>query len=515
MFKDLKNFSTNTNLEYDICIIGSGPAGISLAKELSDSNYKITILESGGLETEDEYQELNNGENSGPSYLSLYSSRLRCFGGAGKLWAGVCAPYKKDEFNKKSFINLSGWPISLSDLEEYYTKAGEMLGIVHSKFYDKSLLGNTLKEKSFKEFNRKDSFLSANVFQISSPENRDLAEKYRTIFESSKSIDVIFHSTVTELNLTNDTSGIESVSIADLNGKKSKIKAKLFVLACGALENPRILLMSNKLNKNGIGNNNGLVGSCFMSHPGVNDVAQIYKESPDECVAKNQNNKNFKYKVVYEMSSKQRFEQKTLRHSLSISPSKDLLDKSTYTNNRFFSEGIKLFENTNFLHKILCFFKSENEYLPKNWNLSVGLEQPPRLSNKLKLHKTKDDLGMPKIDMHWDDISQIEKETVIKSTETMARELGLLGIGKIKFKNELLSGESYKIDDPINHHIGTTRMSNSPKTGVVDKNCKVFGVSNLYIAGSSVFPTSSIVNPTYTIIALSLRLGKYIKKIKI
>ena len=97
----------------------------------------------------------------------------------------------------------------------------------------------------------------------------------------------------------------------------------------------------------------------------------------------------------------------------------------------------------------------------------------------------------------------------------MARELGLLGTGRIKFKNALLSGESYKIDDPINHHIGTTRMSDSPKTGVVDKNCKVFGVSNLYIAGSSVFTTSSIVNPTYTIIALSLRLGQYIKNIKL
>ena len=96
----------------------------------------------------------------------------------------------------------------------------------------------------------------------------------------------------------------------------------------------------------------------------------------------------------------------------------------------------------------------------------------------------------------------------------MARQLGLLGTGKIKFKNELLSGQSYKFNDPINHHIGTTRMSESSKTGVVDKNCKVFGVSNLYIAGSSVFATSSIVNPTYTIIALSLRLGEYLKNIK-
>ena len=113
--------------------------------------------------------------------------------------------------------------------------------------------------------------------------------------------------------------------------------------------------------------------------------------------------------------------------------------------------------------------------------------------------------------MYWDDISEIEKNTVIKSVEAMACELGALNTGRIRFKNELLTGESYKINDPVNHHIGTTRMSDGFKTGVVNKNCKVFGISNLYIAGSSVFTTSSVVNPTYTIIAMSLRLGDYLK----
>ena len=117
--------------------------------------------------------------------------------------------------------------------------------------------------------------------------------------------------------------------------------------------------------------------------------------------------------------------------------------------------------------------------------------------------------------MFWDNLSDIEKDTVVKSVKTMARELGVLGTGKIRFKKELLNGESYKFEDSINHHIGTTRMSDSPKTGVVDRNCKVFGLSNLYIASSSVFATSSVVNPTYTIIALSLRLGDHIKNIKL
>ena len=238
------------------------------------------------------------------------------------------------------------------------------------------------------------------------------------------------------------------------------------------------------------------------------------KNNTERCITKNDTDNTFK--VFFEITSRERMKQKILRHSLSVKQFKNFTDRSTYTSGRIFSEFDELFKDFNLISsikKVNCFIRGEN-YSSNKWNLSVGLEQPPRLSNNLKLHNTKDALGVSKINIFWDDLSKIEKETVVKSVKTMARELGLLRTGKIKFKNELLSGQSYKFDDSINHHIGTTRMSDSSKTGVVDKNCRVFGVSNLYIAGSSVFATSSIVNPTYTIIALSLRLGEYLKNIK-
>ena len=513
MFKDLKDFPSNSTLIYDICIAGTGPAGISVAKQLLDTDIKIAILESGGLEPEPEYQELNEGINSGPSYLSLDSSRLRCFGGAGKLWAGHCAPFRSDDFDKKSYVPLSGWPISLDDLKAYYKQAAEMLGISYEKFYNKDLLGKTFKEKSFNEIDTDNSFLSANVKQVSNVENRDFAEKYRSDFESSVNTHVIFHSTVTKLNFSKNNKNIESISIADLNNNSGTIKAKIFVLACGALENPRILLTSKKFLKKETNIDSNLVGSCFMSHPGITEVAEIHKSTAEKCL-KNETDDTFK--VFFEVNSKERMKQKILRHSLSIKPSTDVFDKSTYTSGGVVTRFKKLFEDLNLFSaakKIVCSAR-DAEYSSNNWNLSVGLEQPPRLTNNLKLDDTKDALGVSKINIFWDNLSKIEKDTVVKSVKTMARQLGLLGTGKIKFKNELLSGQSYKFNDPINHHIGTTRMSESSKTGVVDKNCKVFGVSNLYIAGSSVFATSSIVNPTYTIIALSLRLGEYLKNIK-
>jgi choline dehydrogenase-like flavoprotein len=507
MFKDLKDLPDDSTSRYDICIVGTGPAGISVAKQLLDTDHRIVMLESGGMLPEDKYQKLNKGENSGPSFLSLDASRIRCFGGASKLWAGYCSPFKSDEFDKKSFIPLSGWPVSLDDLKVYYKEAAKMLGISYKKFYNKNYFQDTFEGVSFKEFNRDDSFLSGNVFQVSNAKNRDFGEKYKIDFESSVNTDIIFHSTVTDLNLNSEGKDIQSVSIADLDGNKATIEARIFVLACGALENPRILLAANKYYKNGIGNVNGLVGSCFMSHPGISNVGEFHKSSPEKCISED----DYKdYIVQFEMSSRERTKQKVMRHIFSVSKYLERPKPWICISGRVFSKFSDFFSTVK-----EPTYKIESEVASRLWNLNVALEQPPRLSNNLRLHTTSDDLGMPKINMHWDELSKIEKDTVIKSVKMMARELGLIGIGRIKFKSELVSGKSYKINDPINHHIGTTRMSDSPKTGVVDRNCKVFGISNLYVAGSSVFTTSSVVNPTYTIIAMSLRLGNYLKKIKI
>lgn len=512
MFKSLNDLSPEASLTYDICIVGSGPAGISVAKTLLDSDLKVIMLESGGMLPEAEYQQLNKGENAGPSFLSLDASRLRCFGGASGLWAGHCSPFKSDEFDKKEFIPLSGWPISIDDLNEYYKEAAEMLGISYAKFYNERFFQNTLDGINFKQFDRKNSFLTGNVYQISNSKNKDFGVKYKDELQSSKNTDVLFHSTVTQLNLNTDGSEVESVSIADLIGNKATIKAKKFVLACGALENPRILLASRRYYKEGIGNGSGFVGACFMSHPGVLKVGEIYRTSEEQCI--NRDKYQADYYVQFEMSLEQRLKQKTLRHVFAISQSNGLASSKTYIPGKLFTRFNQLvdkFSSLSSFKKTVC--RLSGVYSSNTLELAVALEQPPRLSNNLSLHTSHDDLGVPKINMYWDNLSDIEKRTVATSVETLARELGVLNIGHVKYKSELLSGESYKFNDPVNHHIGTTRMSNNSSSGVVDKNCKVFGITNLYVAGSSVFSTSSIVNPTYTIIAMSLRLGKHLKNL--
>ena len=457
MFKDIKDISPE--LEYDVCIVGSGPAGISVARQLFDSGLRIVMLESGGIDPEPEYQQFNQGENSGPSFLSLSASRLRCFGGASRIWAGKCAPFRDHEFEKKPFIPLSGWPISLDDLKVYYQQAANMLGLSYEKFYNTEYFQDTFHGVSYREFNRNASLLSGYVVQASNEKNRNFGEKYRKSFQVSSNIDVIFHSTVTKLNLKKSKS-VKSVSIADLNGNQAVIRAKIFVLACGALENPRILLASNNDIKNGVGNGSDFVGRCFMSHPGIDNVAEIYKTKSKGCIEDSRHQDS--YLVQFESNDAELRRQEMLRHGLSISPYEQLSHLSTIYNGKILRDFGKLFKNfslSDIYRKRSCRNKGKYDYMIAD--LSVALEQPPLRENRVSLLSKKDILGVPMIDVYWSRLSEIERRTVLRSTKTLARELGLLGLGKVRLSKRLLTGKVFDFHDPVNHHIGTTRMSDS------------------------------------------------------
>jgi choline dehydrogenase-like flavoprotein len=513
MFKDLNDLSLNKVLSCDLCIIGSGPAGISVGKKLLGSNTKVIILESGGIDPSVAYNELNKGGNSGPRFLSLDASRMRCFGGASRIWAGVCAPFSKEDFKKKSYVPLSGWPIIKEDLDLYYKEAAKMLGISYDSFDHSNSVNNSFSGLSFPELSSKNSFLSTSIRQTSDSSNRNFGGKYKKLFSDSNNVDVLFHSTVTKLNVSKNGKKIIGIEAQDLSNKKCTINAKKYVLAAGALENPRLLLHANDFFKNGIGNESGFVGSCFMSHPGIPRVAEIFKTSKGDCIEE----KSYSSDLIYQFASStsEQFNNQILNHGFDMKPYTDLANLSTYYSGRLKTDYKKLLKYFDFKQSVdKTFCRLKGKYASNLWDLGVALEQEPTHRSRLTLNPfSKDFFGVPLINMFWDEISEREKMTVDRSVKLLARELGKTNSGRVKFTEDFLSGKAFQEQDSVNHHIGTTRMARSIDRGVVDKNCKVFSISNLYIAGSSVFPTSSIVNPTYTIIALGLRLGDHLKNI--
>ncbi|MGL4618309.1 MAG: GMC family oxidoreductase, partial [Chroococcidiopsis sp.] len=137
-------------------------------------------------------------------------------------------------------------------------------------------------------------------------------------------------------------------------------------------------------------------------------------------------------------------------------------------------------------------------------------EQAPNPDSRITLSRDRDKLGMNRVQLDWR-LSPIDKYTIKRSQQLIAEEFERSGLGKMQI--ELGDDDaSWRSLRGSYHHIGTTRMSNNPREGVVDEHCQVHGIHNLYIAGSSVFPTSGLSNPTLTIVALAIRLADRIQE---
>ena len=241
-----------------------------------------------------------------------------------------------------------------------------------------------------------------------------------------------------------------------------------------------------------------------MTHPAFTKLGDISLfDSDKDCVNKRGGENN----IDYELFEKDIRALNILRHSISMHPTYIQGEKVVNVDRNFaFNLGIK-----SKIEELFCRLRGKRKW-SQSWSVSVGIEQEPLLQRRLKLSSLVDNLGMPKLIIDAGSISALEKKTILAALKGLGRALVIGRIGFLELSQTLLSGEYLDRQDPINHHIGTTKMGSSKETGVVDRNLKIFDFENIYISSSAVFPTSSNVNPTFTIVALSLRLGDHLKK---
>ena len=265
MLEDGRLIDNDTVIVGDICILGAGAAGISIAHEFLEGNHKVILIESGGLDFDDATQALYDGEDES---LGMGDSRSRYFGGSTNCWHGVCGPLDNADFATKEWVPESGWPISRKDLIPYYEKASTLLGIGPFKqFLDMDWDRNIFPGQFFKNLKSLDSKISGAPFRRSVDPNLRFGSTFLPVLKKAKNIHVFLNSNVVELSSNESGGRISAVQIATLSGKKFKVKAKKYVLALGGIENPRVLLASNSVEKNGIGNRSDNVGRYFMGHP--------------------------------------------------------------------------------------------------------------------------------------------------------------------------------------------------------------------------------------------------------
>jgi len=467
----LINNIDSENNNFDFTIIGSGPASITLALELEKKGFSSIIFEAGGVDYSSKSQNYYSGSVVGDKYFSLDETRLRYFGGSSNHWQGWCRPLDKHD--------LVDWPINHDDLKKHLNEATKILEI-KNKFYDKPITEN---------FNQI-------VFQFSPPVNFN-EKYYQKIIESNK-ISLCLNSPLLKI-IGNEAGNVDKIEILN-NNKKKKLLTKKLILCCGGIENSRILLWS-QVNSNTKFLKKIKIGNYWMEHPHY-DVGYAVGHL-----------KNFDKYFDKKMAIEQTF---------FLSPTYNFIKKKQIGNVGIrFQRQLDSELNNNIYKDLYC---SAPKYVTKllskfrktscTHNIFMAWEQAPKFENRIELSKNKtDDLGVPKVSLFWK-----KDDEVRKTARTCLMELGKLftkkdigRIGLLEFLNDNMI--SFPKDDQIggHHHMGGTRVGNDPNNGdVVDKNLKVFGTDNLYLAGSSIFKTGGHANPTLTIVQLSLRLAEHL-----
>lgn len=500
MFIDLTTQENGSLPNFDICIVGGGAAGISLARKLSHSKLKIAILEAGGLQYEPVTQELYDGTTTGPQYPSLAGVRMRTFGGSTGHWAGQSVPLDELDFRTRSWVPNSGWPIPFSELSRYLPEASDICGIPVGGYRWSDLYRNAgdfefpLDRANFEDV----------LFRYSQAPRR-FGDYFRDELGRSSRITCFLHANVTEVVTDESGANVTHMSASTVDGKSFNFGAKRFILACGGIANSRLLLVSNSTNPAGVGNDHDLVGRYFMEHPNYDSgsvrfsdpVRAKYLMKPLHTQGTNQLRLDFKLGEQAQQQSK------ILNHSAFFVPANR---RRTHMGDEV-GYASKVWRKLESLYDRVL--EEEESPLDKEYKLRVRLEQAPIASSRVRLGPDLDRLGVPKVQLDIR-MGDIETRTIAAVNERIAKELGRQNLGRMRVDFDP-SDNSWKTRAGWQiHHCGGTRMHDSPGEGVVDVNSKVHGVSNLYMAGSSVFPTSGHANPTLNLVALTLRLGDHL-----
>lgn len=456
----------------DFTIVGSGPAGMTLALKLASYGKKSLIIEAGNLDFTEESQKFYEGQTFGQKYYDLSITRLRQFGGTSNHWGGSCWHLNKHDLRK--------WPIEFSDFDKYSKEAEKILNVKISN--SRNLSDN---------FN---SIPGENI--INSDVN--FAEKYATEIYKSDLIHVLLNTQLTKINNNNNI--VESVTIAN-NGKKKDVFIKNLILSAGGIENSRILLWSREQSPGFL--KDLPIGNNWMEHP------KLY---PGYFIPSKKYLKMFDDEFV------------------TLEPKISMLEKFN-TNNISFRLNLVENEKTTLkevLRDFLCVAPKIGQnlidtfYDYKTLNC-VGLifaitEQNPIFENQITLSKKNfDGNGIPKailkwkLDNNWR--NSVYKNLSILGEDFVKNNYGRIGIHKFIYDSSVkIPEKDMTFIQGNHHHMGGTPMGIDPITSVCNKNLKVHNVKNLYLLGSSVFPTGGWTYPTINIVKLSLRLAEHLNK---
>jgi len=523
---DARSVSEQTPLVHDLCVVGAGAAGIAIVERLRHSGLKICLVESGGSEPHVRTQNLYRGRSVGHPYFRLNACRFRMLGGSTNRWGGWCRPLDPLDFESRDWVPLSGWPIESDDLLPYHPATARLLRLPTARL-DLGFWQGQLPPP----FPLEGGEFENTVIQYSPQVN--FWEEYGARLLRAPGVTVLVYANATEIVLEPNSARVKGIRVRTLGGHGFEVTARAVVLAAGAIENPRLLLVSRHERSAGLGNEHDLVGRFFMEHlhvpaghlvpAGVAIRRDFYAQPAWESgtargfitpTAEAQRRlrllscsigveaESYRIGTSYLWPPEILFGPVRLYRQLRrgrAAPLADYLDSAA--------------ENAYQLRRKLATRRAARQalrnvsHLPEPTpthvhSLYFRAEQAPDPSSRVVLDRRRDALGVPQVALDWR-VNSVDTDSILAWLSRLDAELLIRGLGRVVMPPD--DWPEGIIGGP--HHMGTTRMSTDSRRGVVDEHCRVHSLDNLYVAGSSVFPTSGYANPTVPLVAPALRLA--------
>ncbi|MDO8879104.1 MAG: GMC family oxidoreductase [Pseudolabrys sp.] len=504
--------------ECEVCVIGTGAAGLTVAAELSKRNKRVIMVEGGGADIEKGSQNIYSAEVTGQPFLGATEGRIRVLGGTTTQWGGQIMEIDESVFAARDWIAGSGWPLEKKELAPYYLKAEKWEGIEYAE---------TDVETVFKRIG---------LSEISFGDEIDLSfsrfcpvtnfiKIHADMIRKRKNVLVYLHANACAFILDDKNGTVKGVRCKALNGRSQIIYARTFVLCMGAIENSRLLLQPTENKDIPPWNRSGLVGRFFQDHIScfVASVSNFKSLLPERCFDYLSYDKH-KYHLKLKSSPSFQESSEILnvcgtisrggRDDLAIAYETVRLLRtrrfSDVTTKRFFhlvsNAPLLIWHKWPYGQRALKTYADDGEL-----RLCVHCEQSPLSNGLIELSSERDVFGVLKAKVNWS-ISDLEVRSIRMFAECIKRNFESRDIADVSIYPEITEGgrAAAALFRESFHHIGGTRMAISDTQGVVDQNLRLFGTNNMYVCSSSVFPCAGFSNPTHTIIALSIRLAEYI-----
>ncbi len=526
----------------DVVIVGGGAAGLTLAHALGRSGRSVLLLEAGGDKRTKASQEFYRGELADKVvHPSTDNYRVRAIGGTSRIWGGRAIPFDPIDFEKRDWVAGSGWPFERRELAGYYEKALDACEAGRPEFFPQGALPGSQEELAP---GLDSDLVRTTIERFSKPTN--FWRRYGEDLTRMPNVRIVKDAPAIRIQLTSDGNAVDAIEVAGPDGGRLAIRGRSYVLALGGLETTRLMLASDDVRPDGIGNESGQLGRNYMSHLCATVGTISFAGPPDRIAydyAQDADGIYVRRRLWLTEKAQRDFSllNTTFRthlpepgdpsHGDAILSAMFLVkDMVLYEYSRKFVEnpvswGGRLRHVGNIARQPFRLATFGTDWLRRRtfadrklpsvvlgsrenrYELEFHAEQAPNPDSRLTLSSERDAFDMPRLRIDWR-VTGLDLASLERSYDLLARQLAQSGAGRLDFDREKLALKARRHGIVGGHHIGTTRMSTDPKQGVVDPDCRVHGVANLYVASASVFPTSGQANPTLTLLALAFRLAE-------